>query len=151
MADSETPTISMADEGEAIVIQRDLPEPVAYRGKVFIGLEFVDDGGDVHDFFTDDAFVVPPDRGGRPFEDYSIEDLSVSVHTAMRAGFSDPRIFPNARPTSSTLRLIEKPNRRAQFQSADDVRVVRGLASARDVDLAANVAGVGKWQQPIHA
>lgn len=130
MPDNTIPIISMADEGESMLIQRSLPEPVAYSGKSFIALSFDGAQENPRDFFTDAAFDVPSDREGAPFGDIGIDDLKVSVHTAMVNGFSESRIFPNVRPTSSALRLVESPNPGARIEGSTPItRELRDLSA----------------------
>jgi hypothetical protein len=150
---SPAPIVSLAQDGSAIVIQRNLPEPVAYRGKGFIALSFLEEGVDPRTFFNDAAFEVPPERGGRPFADLAVEEVRTAVNVAMRAGFSDRRIFPNAQPTT-TLRLAEgaQPTLESTAPIGPELRtlspdiVSTALKSGRRLHVYRNLVGVATYR-----
>lgn len=64
------PLISFADEGTSAVVERSLPEPIAYRGRSLIELRLASTDAERREVFTDLAFEVPnepdPPPAGRP-------------------------------------------------------------------------------------
>ena len=149
MTNENKPLVSLETGDKAIIVRRDLPEPIAYRGRNLIELEF---DGDPKEFFEDVAFKKPPASGGRgSIIGGKIDAVTADVAVAMRAGFSDPRIFPNARFSSSTFRFVENSNSSRkvvsstpisrELQELDPEDVAIGLNAGKQVYLYQNLNG----------
>ncbi|TKJ34405.1 MAG: hypothetical protein CEE38_17815 [Planctomycetes bacterium B3_Pla] len=154
MTKENKPPISFESGDKVIIIRRDLPEPIAYRGRNLIELEFDDDP---KDFFEEVAFEKPPTGGtGGSFIGDKIDAVTADVEVAMRASFSDPRIFPNARFSSSTFRFVETPtsSRKVissspisrELQELDPEDVAIGLSAGKQVYLYKNLNGTTTYR-----
>lgn len=149
MANENAPLISLESGDKSIIIRRDLPEPVAYRGRNLMELEF---DGDPKDFFEDVAFEKPAtgDTGGF-FERDKLDAVTADVAVAMRGNFSDPRIFPNARFSSSTFRFVDIENHSRkvisstpisnELQELNPEEVAIGLKAGKQVYFYKNLNG----------
>lgn len=155
MADQDTPIISLESGDKAIVIQRDLPEPVSYRGRNLIELQFDEDP---KTFFREIAFERPKENDtGGSFKGDKLDAITADVAVAMRANFSDPRIFPNARFTSSTFRFravdaaspakvtSSTPISR-ELSELDPEEVAIGLSAGKQVYLYKNIIGTTTYR-----
>lgn len=137
MTRRESPLVVLAGEGEAVVIGRNLPEPVAYRGKNFIELEFLGSDDDPKDFFKEPAFATPPGRGGvNPFVGVELGELTTTVTAALRGGFTDRRIFPNVRSATTTFRFVERTNPGTEISGSAPVSAALSRLEPEEVALA---------------
>jgi hypothetical protein len=107
MSNGIEPLIRLEPGGQAPILTYNLPEPAIYFGTNFIELDYDDD------FFTDDAKKVPPPEIRPPLRDIVSIDRSTlvsAIKTNMKTSFADPKLFPNIRVSSGTLRLTDSPN-----------------------------------------
>lgn len=156
MTNVNKPLVSLETGDKAIIVRRDLPEPIAYRGRNLIELEF---DTDPKDFFEDVAFEKPSAVGGGSggtLRGDKIDAVTADVAVAMRASFSDSRIFPNARFSSSTFRFVENSNldRKVisstpiskELQALDPEDVAIGLNAGKQVYLYQNLNGTTTYR-----
>lgn len=109
MSNDQEPLIKLEPGGVAPVLSYDIPEPTIYDGTNFIELDFVQDGETAEDYFEPVAFEKPEETR-TPVGDLDVDALKSSVLTAMKAGFADRKLFPNAQPTAGAFRFDEQPN-----------------------------------------
>ncbi len=156
MTNENKPLVSLETGDKAIIVRRDLPEPIAYRGRNLIELEFDDDPKEI---FEDVAFEKPPADGGGSGGSLigdKIDAVTADVAVAMRASFSDSRIFPNARFSSSTFRFVENSNSSRkvvsstpisrELQELDPEDVAIGLNAGKQVYLYQNLNGTTTYR-----
>jgi hypothetical protein len=105
MSTNQEPLIKLEPGGKAPFLSYDIPEPTVYDGTNFIELDFVQGDETPEDYFQPVAFETPEDTR-TPVADLEIDALESSVMTAMRSGFTDHKLFPNARPTAGSFRSI---------------------------------------------
>lgn len=118
---SDKPLIRLDPGGTAPVLSYDVPEPSVYFGSNFIELEYE------QEVFTRSARQRPPKEVRPPifeilpiFED---EELVAEIQRGLAANLADPRLFPNARVRSGTLRIDNAD--RAEAADAATARPVR--------------------------
>lgn len=114
MASNNEPLIRLEPGGKAPILTYNLPEPSIYFSRNFIELDYDDD------FFTQEAKEKPPEAvrptpPAVPPVGITYDTLISEVKGAMRTGFADSRLFPNARVMSGTLRFVESSNRGIQL------------------------------------
>lgn len=109
MTNDQEPLIKLEPGGKAPVLSYDIPEPTIYDGDNLIELDFLQEEEELEDYFQPTAFEKPEDAR-TPVKELDIDALKSSVLTAMKAGFADRKLFPNAQPTSGAFRFIEQPN-----------------------------------------
>lgn len=105
------PIVTLEGGEKAIVVRRDVPEPVSYQGKNMIELDFNDGIVDEADFFTDKAFLkpVPPNSGGGPQIGTGVNlpidsgtlSLALAVGTTNNFIASDSQLLSSNRPNAT--------------------------------------------------
>ena len=104
---TDKPLIQLDPGGSAPVLSYNVPEPAVYFGTNFIELDY--EAG----VFTRKARQRPP-KDVRPpiYEILPIfrdeEELVSEIQHGLTANFADPRLFPNAKVHSGTLRVSEE-------------------------------------------
>lgn len=105
-----TPLVTLQDGTASAVIQRNLPEPVAYQGENLVEIDFsgVEDSTQL---FLPAAFEIPgsPEGGGGgggaprpPRRPPAAADVDSATTLALTTGFFDPKVFPNVKPPRDT-------------------------------------------------
>ena len=102
------PIVALEGGEQAIVVRRDVPEPVSYQGSNLIELDFNDDTVDEAGFYTEAAFVKreQPGTGGgsggrpdivRPIQPGTL-DLALNIGTLNNFIASDSQVLKAERP-----------------------------------------------------
>lgn len=102
------PIVALEDSGTATIIRRDVPEPVSYRGRNFIELDFSTPNVSEHDLFQDAAFEVPagPSGAGASVGDIDLPQLTSEVSASLRSGYLNRRLFSGVSASPSVLRSL---------------------------------------------
>lgn len=127
MADNQDPMIRLEEGGKAPVISYNVPEPTSYSGRNMIEIP-------VNENYFKPALRRPPSsatqrrrlRGDR-------DQLSSSVETALKSGFSSPSLMPNAVLKTPRLRMVVRDNPGTFIES--DVPITPALRSLQIDDV----------------
>ena len=94
------PIIKMEENGQASVINYNVPEPTSYAGTFVMEIDF-DDA-----WFTDEAKAIPEGRQ----EEISDDEYEAAFDKATENGVVDTRIFPNISTgkSASNLKITSK-------------------------------------------
>jgi hypothetical protein len=104
MGNGNQPLIRLDPNGTAPILSYNLPEPSIYFGRNFIELDYDDT------FFTPKAKKTPSPDVRVPLRDLSGLDrdaLLARIRGSMAASFADTKLFPNARVSGGSLRIVE--------------------------------------------
>jgi hypothetical protein len=123
------PLVALEEGDAAVIIRRDVPEPVSYQGTNFLELDFRDGEAKETDFYTEAAFVRPPpgggSGGGRGFPSTPIDVTKASeVALALRLGSVNNFIAADAvRPAIATTSVsgTVSTGEAAQTEAVDPV------------------------------
>lgn len=99
------PIIKLADTGKVPLINYNVPEPTSYTGRNLIELDVLDviEDVDIAEIFNEEVLRKPQRR--EIDENISEEVLKNEVLKEMRTGFSNQKLFPNARMTTNSFRF----------------------------------------------
>ena len=131
-----TPIVELESGDKAVIIRRDVPEPVSHQGRNLIELDFRSDTVTDDDFFTPEAFEVPePPSGGvtPPIGTLDLPAIENEVVLALSTGFLNRTLFPAAASSDIVLRL----------ESAEQP-AAEGTAPARPLAEPVNPAGIAR-------
>ncbi len=110
------PLIQLQPDGQAPIIEYDVPEPSVYTGRNYIGLLF-----DPAVFTT--TANAPPPRDPSPGED--------AVRTALTTGVFASKLFPNVSIRSNKLSFVDFTNNRlVDTSTASGAALTTGLAAS---------------------
>jgi hypothetical protein len=109
------PMIKLDPGGKAPILSYNVPEPTCYSGHNYIELDFP------ATHFKDQVKQKPPTNQRATLTEFDRPRLEHEIKVNLETGFSDTRLFPNVRMTTSTLRFVYKPN--PGYQVYSDVPV----------------------------
>jgi hypothetical protein len=104
MPDNPDPMIRLEPGGRAPILSYNVPEPTSYSGKHLIELDLSED------YFKVGVKKRPSEAVRAPIGSMDPSTIKSVVMSGMKSGFSDSKLFPNARTTASNVRFVEKPN-----------------------------------------